>query len=302
MKRPRITVVGSLNMDFVVTTPRIPIPGETVLGSRFSTIPGGKGNNQAVACARLGADVTFIGCVGDDTFGKQLVNNLKKENILTQHIEFLPHVNTGIASITVGGGDNLIVVVPGANNSLTPNKVEEKADTIKNADIVLLQLEIPLDTVIRTVEIAEAHEVPIILNPAPSTELPESLFEKVSVFTPNEHELEEMFGNSCTSPRNPEQLMKEFPEKIVMTKGDKGAYFADKDGQVVRVPSYNVDVVDTTGAGDAFNAGLAFMLSKGESLLEATKFAVAVGALSVTRLGAQSGMPTYNEVIQLMNS
>lgn len=302
VKRPRITVVGSLNMDFVVTTPRVPLPGETVLGTRFSTIPGGKGNNQAIACARLGAEVTFIGCVGDDTFGHQLINNLNNENIHTQHIEFLPHVNTGVATIIVGGGENKIVVVPGANNYLTPNKVEKKADIIKYADIVLLQLEIPLETVIRTVEIAAAHEVPVILNPAPSTELPEGLFEKVSVFTPNEHELSGMFGNSNIRSRNPQQLMKLFPEKIIMTRGNKGAYFTDKKGHVVHVPSFPVDVVDTTGAGDSFNAGLAVMLSQGKSLFEATKFAVAVGALSVTKFGAQGGMPTYNEVVQFIKS
>lgn len=300
MKRSRVTVIGSLNMDLVAETPRLPHLGETVLGKRFSTVPGGKGNNQAVACARLGAEVTFIGCVGNDTFGKQLIENLNNENIITDHIEILPDVSTGVASIIVEGGENLIVVVPGANNHLTPQKVKDKERIIKNSDIILLQLEVPLETVVKVVEIASVHGVPVILNPAPAQALPETLFEKVSVFTPNEHELAAMFGKRITGSRSPNRLMKMYPEKIVMTKGKEGAYFADKDGAVVHIPSYEVNAVDTTGAGDSFNAGLAVMLSKGKSLLEATRFAVAVGALSVTKFGAQGGMPTYDEVIQFM--
>lgn len=301
MKQSRITIVGSLNMDLVVKTPCIPLPGETVLGSSFTTVPGGKGNNQAVACARLGADVTLVGCVGSDIFGQQLLQNLSKEGIVTSHIATLSEVNTGVAVVIVKEEENLITVVPGANNHLTPNKIEEKEEIIKESDIILLQLEIPLETVIKTVEIAETYGVPVILNPAPSTVLPKEFFERVSVFTPNEHELTKMFGEERVDSLRIDTLLMKFPEKIVMTKGKEGAYFANNKGDMVNIPSHAVEVVDTTGAGDSFNAGLAVMLSQGKDLYEATQFAVTVGALSVMKFGAQGGMPTLGQVTDFID-
>lgn len=292
MKSSRLLVVGSLNIDLVVETSQIPRPGETVLGTNFAAIPGGKGNNQAVASSRLGADVTLIGCVGKDQYGMELIQNLEREKVDTNHITILPDVNTGVASITVKGEENFITFVPGANNYLTPEIIENKENIIKQSDIILIQLEIPLETVVKTVEIADKHGVPVIINPAPSREIPKEIIEKVTIFTPNEHELTKMFKNEEVGTPSPYDLLSLFPEKIVMTKGNQGAYFVKNGGELVHVPSHEVKVVDTTGAGDSFNAGLAVKISQGKSLAEAIGFAVAVGALSVTEFGAQGGMPT----------
>ncbi|MGM8365947.1 ribokinase [Virgibacillus sp. W0181] len=302
MKQSQITVVGSLNMDLVVETQRIPRQGETVLGKSFTTLSGGKGNNQAVACARLGAEVTLIGCVGEDIYGEQLIQNLKNEGVITEHIIEVPETSTGIASITVNNGENQIIVVPGANHHLTPDNLQDKEEVIKQSDIILVQLEIPLETVIKTIEIAEFHRIPVVLNPAPSMTLPDKLLDKVTYITPNEHELKKMFQEDEVSTQSFEEILARFPEKIVMTKGKKGAYFIDIDGKLVHHPSYPVQVVDTTGAGDSFNAGLVVKLSVGENISEATKFAVAVGALSVTKFGAQHGMPTMKQVKRFMEN
>lgn len=295
MQEARIVVVGSINMDLVTEAPRLPHLGETVLGTRFTTVPGGKGANQAVACARLGPDVIMIGCVGNDAFGKQATDNLYEQNVITDYVETVSGVSTGIASISIEDGENSIVVVPGANYHLTPDKIKFLEPVIKEADLVLLQLEIPVDTVQITVNLAAKHDVPVILNPAPAINLPQKMLEKVSVLTPNEHELAIVLGH------NPEvadfqELMNRHPGTIVMTKGSEGAYYTQDDRSIGHIPSYNVEAVDTTGAGDSFNAGLAVMLSKGHHLRDAVRYAAAVGALSVTKFGAQGGMPTKKEV------
>lgn len=297
MTEPRITVVGSLNMDLVAKTKNLPKAGETVLGENFSTVPGGKGNNQAIACARLGADVTMIGSVGDDTYGQELIRNLNKENVDTNHILIQSGVSTGIASIIISDEDNQIVVTPGANSYLTPQRILEKADVIKRSDIILLQLEIPLETVEKTINIAKFYQIPVILNPAPALDLPESIIDRVTILTPNEHELTQLFKGS-----NINEILKTHPEKIVMTKGKDGAYFANNNRNISHIPSYQVEVVDTTGAGDAFNGALAYQLSQGKNLNEATQFAVAAGALAVTKFGAQGGLPSIEEVTNMIES
>ncbi|WP_027414915.1 ribokinase [Aneurinibacillus terranovensis] len=300
MGRPKITVIGSINMDLVVKTDRVPKMGETVLGSQFLTTPGGKGANQAVACARLGADVTMVGCVGDDVFGRQLVENLRKENISTENVEPVTFLSTGIACITVQDGDNSIIVVPGANYAIDEEKIQQVEHLIKESNLLLLQLEIPLKSVELAVDIAHKYQVPVIVNPAPAAELPSSMLEKITVVTPNEYELETIAGQKFEQPDDFKKAIQSYAGQLVMTKGKEGAYYTAADGGIGYCPGYRVEAVDTTGAGDSFNAGLAVMLAEGKSLSEATKYAAAVGALSVTRLGAQSGMPTRHEVEQFL--
>lgn len=287
-------------MDLVTETPRVPAIGETVLGTGFSTLPGGKGANQAVACARLGAQVTMVGCVGDDGFGAELVQRLQEENVNVDYVEPITHASTGIASIVVENGDNSIIVVPGANHAVTPEKVQQAEEAIKQADVVLLQLEIPLPAVAEAVRIAGKYDVPVVLNPAPALALPAELLAGVAVITPNEYELAIMLN------RNPEQtedfhgLLQMYSGVIMMTKGGDGAYYKQQDGSVVHQPGFQVNVVDTTGAGDTCNAALAVMIGRGADMAAAVRYAVAASALSVTKFGAQGGMPTEQEVEQFL--
>ncbi|MEH7249327.1 ribokinase [Neobacillus niacini] len=291
----KITVIGSINMDLVTSTNQIPKVGETVLGHSFHTIPGGKGANQAVAAARLGADVTMIGAVGDDSFGEMLVDHLTNQGISTENIMKVKDTSTGIASITLSDGDNSIIVVSGANNHITPAVIGKNADKILNSDLVLLQLEIPLESVIRAVEIAKKHGILTIVNPAPFQRLPKELVEMVDYLTPNEHEQALLFA----SIDGTEQELEELKEKCIVTKGSQGVMIY-KNGCELEIPSIKVEAVDTTGAGDSFNGGLAVALCEGSEIEEACRFANIVGAISVTKLGAQSGMPTKQEVKEFL--
>lgn len=289
----RITVIGSINMDLVAEASRRPEAGETILGSKFSTIPGGKGANQAVAAARLGGNVTMIGCVGDDAFGSTLRHNLKEEGINVDHVNTVTDTKTGIASITLADNDNSIVVVPGANNEVTEEMMLQYEDVIAGSDIVLLQLEIPLPTVVKAAELARRHGVSVILNPAPIQKLPDELIDYSTYLTPNEHEYDALMKD-YTGDANA------LRQKLVITQGGDGTIFYEK-AKDVHVPGYSVDVADTTGAGDCFNGGLAVQLAKGASLQESCRYANAAGALSVTKFGAQSGMPTDQEVNKLLS-
>ncbi|MFT9848233.1 ribokinase [Aneurinibacillus sp. REN35] len=296
MRQPKVVVVGSINMDLVTETPRVPAIGETVLGSRFSTLPGGKGANQAVACARLGADVRMVGCVGDDSFGVELVENLRREGVRVDDVEPITQCATGIASIVVENGDNSIIVVPGANHTVTPETVRRSEIAIQEADAVLLQLEIPLDAVVETVRIANAHHVPVIVNPAPAAQLPHDIMQSITVLTPNEYELAILLGEQAGDTADFRERMASYPGCLVMTKGSDGAYYSTPDRGVHHQPGFSVAVVDTTGAGDTFNAALAVMIGQGRSMEEAVRYAVAASALSVTRFGAQGGMPSHAQV------
>lgn len=289
--KKKVLVIGSINMDLVTKTSRVPKIGETLIGETFFTIPGGKGANQAVAATRLGAEVTLIGCVGEDAFGNLLTEGLMKEGVITSYVKPVTHTTTGTASITLSNGDNSIIVVPGANFAVTPEYVQSFEQVIAESDILLLQLEIPLDSVIEAVNIAKKHQVKVILNPAPIQVLPKDLLEKIDYITPNEHEQELLLS----SPELTEEELKAVKAKCIVTKGSKGVTLYQDDVEK-EIPSFKVDVVDTTGAGDSFNGALALSLSEGMSLEEACKFANAVGALSVTKLGAQGGMPTKAEV------
>ncbi|WP_121663623.1 ribokinase [Metabacillus litoralis] len=290
MKERKILVIGSINMDLVTQTNIVPKVGETVLGTSFFTIPGGKGANQAVAASKLGADVTMLGCVGDDAFGQELMQNLSDQGVTTNYIKTVPNASSGIASITLSEGDNSIIVVPGANHELTPDMVRENEKIIADANIILLQLEIPIESVKLSIELASKHSVPVILNPAPIQSLPKELLLQATYITPNEHEQESLLLNGELTEEESEQVK----QKCIVTQGSQGVLIYQKKEELI--PGYKVKAVDSTGAGDTFNGALAVSLSKGVALKEACQFANAAAALSVTKLGAQSGMPTLEEV------
>ncbi len=286
-----VLVIGSINMDLVVETGRFPAPGETVLGQRFSTFPGGKGANQAVAARRLGAQVAIIACVGNDAFGLELIEQLKAEGIDTRHVRIAEHISTGVAAITVSQAENAIVVVAGANHALTPEDVVAAEAAFVAADVVLCQLEIPLAVVAAAAGLAARLGKPFLLNPAPAMALPQTLLDQLTLLTPNEHELSLVF------PCNEggwQALLGKYPQRVLMTRGADGAWFADTTGQLRHQAAFAVTAVDTTGAGDTFNGALAAFW--GQDLAQLTRLACAASALSITRAGAQGGMPTHQDL------
>lgn len=285
----RVLLIGSINMDLVVEADSFPRQGETLFGRRFATYPGGKGANQAVAAARLGANVSLIACVGQDAFGTQLLSGLQAEGVDTRWVAQVSDA-TGMASITLAGGDNAIMVVPGANNAVSPAQLDAAEAAFAEADVVLAQLEVPLATVEHAAMLAARHGKPFILNPAPAQPLPAALLQQVSLLTPNEYELAVALG----SQQPWQQLLASRPAGIVMTQGSLGASYADAQGVLRQVSGFPVLAVDSTGAGDTFNGALAAFWALG--LAEAVRLANAAAALSVTRQGAQSGMPTLAEL------
>ncbi|MBP1995629.1 ribokinase [Paenibacillus eucommiae] len=297
--QPNIVVVGSLNMDLVVTTERIPKIGETLQGDHIHYVPGGKGANQAVGCARLGASVSMIGAVGTDMFARQIMQGLSEANVGTSCIEQMQNVPTGIASILHTKEDNCIVVVPGANGHCTAELVTKFEAEISSAKLLMVQLEIPVETVHFALQLARQHGVTTVLNPAPAKRLPEEMWRLADYLTPNETEFEELSGVSCKTDSELEQAMKQWEKKyehmLIVTRGKNGCSYLD-DSKLCTISTPKVDVVDTTGAGDAFNAALSVGIASGHGLLEAVDFAVKAASLSVTKFGAQSGMPTQQEI------
>jgi ribokinase len=291
----RIVVVGSINMDLVTQAPRFVGPGETILGDRFLTVPGGKGANQAVAAARLGAEVALVGAIGRDTFGDQLHAGLAAEQIDLTHLARLADSASGTASITVADGENQIIVMPAANARVTPAQVEAAQSLIERADAVLVQMEIPLETVEATVRLGRRLGVPVILNPAPAQKLPTDWLKLARYVTPNQHELAILLG--ADPGIDFRELMRTAPCPVVLTRGNEGAWYREQ-GDPIHQHGFAVDVVDSTGAGDTFNAALAVFLREG--LPEAVRKACAAAALSVTRLGAQGGMPALAEIQALL--
>ena len=293
----RVVVVGSINMDLVTLAPHFPGPGETLLGERFLTVHGGKGANQAVAAARLGANVALVGAIGDDDFGAPLREGLAREGIDLTHVHRIGDCASGTASITVAAGENQIIVVPAANARLTPAHVEQAKDAIARADVVLVQMEVPLQTVEATLRLGKQLGVPVILNPAPAQRLPLDWLKLARFVTPNEHELAILLG------RDPNEdfleLMRHAPCPVVLTRGAEGAWYRD-GGDLVQQRGFHVDAVDSTGAGDTFNAALAVFLK--EDIGTAVRKACAAGALSVTHLGARGGMPGPAELDALLKS
>ena len=300
----RIAVVGSLNMDLVVRAPHMPIPGETVIGSDFRTIPGGKGANQAVAAARLGAEVTMIGRVGDDDFGRAQLRNLGGLGIDTTYTIVDPEAATGIALITLdASGQNSIVLAPGANMRLTKEDINAARGAIVQSDVLVLQLESPLEVVTYAIDIAHAEGVKVILNPAPARPLPNETLARLDYLIPNESETALLTGIEVADINSAEEaaerLLEEGVGTIILTLGARGAFLASAE-ESVHVPGYEVEVVDTTAAGDAFVGGLAVALAQGQNPVEAVRYGNAAGALAVTRLGAQPSLPTRQEVEEFM--
>lgn len=292
---PTIVVAGSSNTDMVISGPRIPAPGETVLGGDFMTSAGGKGANQAVAAARLGADVTFIARLGTDIFGDRAIDNYKEDGINTAFIVRDGDAPSGIALIMVDEkGENAISVASGANMHLTPADVDAADAIITAADAVLLQLEVPYETVRHTAALAADAGVPVILNPAPARALDIDLLQHVDYLTPNESEAESLTGiqvvDDATADQAAQRLLELGVGIALITLGAHGAWRADKTGSG-RIPARAVKTVDTTGAGDAFNGALAVALAEQRPLEEAIRFAGCAGALAVTKPGAQPALP-----------
>lgn len=286
----RIAVVGSSSMDLVVTSAKRPMAGETVLGESFITVPGGKGANQAVAAARLGAEVSMVGCVGDDVYGEIILDNLKKNHVNTKYVEPVTGSASGTAHITLSEGDNSIIVVKGANDFITPEYVQKAKKVIEESDIVLVQQEIPEETVEYLADICNMLQKRLLLNPAPARKLSEAVIQQASFLTPNEHEFEILFDG-----RDRTEVLTEYPNKLFITEGKNGVRYFDGHEEKV-VPSFEVEAVDTTGAGDTFNAAFAVAVAEGRSFDESLLFANRAASISVTKLGAQGGMPQRLEV------
>lgn len=292
----KLAVVGSINIDQTVTAERIPLKGETLPGGDLRYIPGGKGANQAVAMAKLGAQVEMFGCVGDDENGRKMVANLSANGVETGHIKVAAGVPTGIAIITVGENDNTIIVVEGANGLVDRAYIDSVKDVLLGYDMVALQHEIPLDTVHYVVDLCAEHGIPVLLNPAPAAGVPMDIIEKVTYLTPNEHEAVLIFGKE----RSTEELLKAYPEKLIITQGSRGVSVGLAGGQVLNVPARKAEVVDTTGAGDTLNGAFCVKVVQGCGIVEALEYANAASSLSIGKFGAQSGMPTAEELAKLL--
>lgn len=292
----KIGVVGSINMDMTVKAERIPLKGETLKGWDLQYIPGGKGANQAVAMAKLGAEVEMFGCVGDDAAGESLVKNLQDTGVETGHIKVVPGVPTGLAMITVGENDNTIIVVAGTNNHVDIEYVNKVKDSILECEIVLLQHEIPQETVEYVISLCADNGVKVVLNPGPARPVKQEILEKVTYLTPNEHEAVILFGKDISF----EEMMKRYPEKLVITQGSRGVSTCLKNGEVILVPARKANVVDTTGAGDTLNGAFTVAVTEGKGIAEALEFANTAAGLSTEKFGAQGGMPTLEEVRAVM--
>jgi ribokinase len=300
-----IAVVGSLNMDLVIRSPRIPRPGETILGKELHTVPGGKGANQAVAAARLGAQVSMIGRVGQDAFATSLLESLATDGIDHAFVLQDAETATGVALIVVDdSGENSIVVSSGANMRLSPADVEAAESVIIAADLLILQLEVPLESVIRSAELAQAHGVKVVLNPAPAYPLPARLLSMVDVLVPNESEAAHLtglpVGTETEAAKAVEALLGSGVGTVILTLGERGALPARK-GEMRVVPAFDVEPVDTTAAGDAFVAGLSVALAEGRDLYEAVRWGNAAGGLAATKLGAQTSLPTRQALERLLS-
>lgn len=294
-----ICVIGSLNMDLVVNVDTMPKPGQTIIGSNFKEVPGGKGANQAVAMARLNGNVSMIGKVGEDGFGQTLINSLKNDKVDTTYIQTSKGA-TGVALITVDkNAQNSIVVSPGANFEVKEDDIDNNIEAIKNSDIVVLQLETPLNTIKYALNKAKELNKYTILNPAPAVKLDDEIIKNVDLLTPNETELEIISGVSIETEEDIQKAAQIMIEKgvkeLIVTLGSKGSLYINKEKSMFK-KAYKVEAVDTTAAGDSYTGALAVALSKDKNIEDAMDFASKVGALSVLKEGAQSSLPTLEDV------
>ena len=302
-----IVVVGSVNLDLVCTASRIPAPGETIQGQRFQTFHGGKGANQAVAAARLGGNVRMIARVGDDEFGRELRAGLIDDSIDVDNVATTAGVASGVALISLStDGQNSIIVVPGANDTLRPIDLERCLPFIQSAGIILTQLEIPMETVEFLCFAARKAQVPLMLDPAPAQALSAKMLRCVTYLTPNETETLTLCGMSQRELGEKEaldaaeEMLRRGATNVILKMGARGALIASADGMRKLAPAIQVRVVDSTAAGDAFNGGMATALVQGKTLEQAVEYGIAVSALSVTRAGAQTSMPRADEVAELL--
>ena len=291
-----ICVIGSLNMDLVVNVDTMPKPGQTIIGSNFKEVPGGKGANQAVAMARLNGNVSMIGKVGEDGFGQTLINSLKNDKVDTTYIQTSKGA-TGVALITVDkNAQNSIVVSPGANFEVKEDDIDNNIEAIKNSDIVVLQLETPLNTIKYALNKAKELNKYTILNPAPAVKLDDEIIKNVDLLTPNETELEIISGVSIETEEDIQKAAQIMIEKgvkeLIVTLGSKGSLYINKEKSMFK-KAYKVEAVDTTAAGDSYTGALAVALSQDKNIEDAMDFASKVGALSVLKEGAQSSLPTF---------
>lgn len=300
-----IIVVGSINTDLVATTKKMPLAGETLIATGFQTHPGGKGANQAVGVARLGYPVQLIGRLGTDAFGTELRSYLQHAGVDITGVTKSEGAS-GVAVLTVAeSGENSILVAPGANAKVTPKDLDDNISILRNAGMVLAQLEIPLETVEHLARICARENVPLILDPAPAAELSSTIFKDIAWFTPNQTETAFYLGKTSgnASPAETAQmLLSKGCRGVVLKMGAEGSYLCSKDGVDDQVPAFSVKAIDTTAAGDAFNAGFATGLMLGKSPLDSAAFAAAVAAISVTRSGAQPSMPSMSEVEEFLKS
>lgn len=303
-KHPLILSLGGINMDLVTFSGRLPADGETVVGDRFVTYPGGKGANQAVAAARMGAQSAMVGRVGDDMFGPQLTDLLEGAGVDTGAVGVSSGTNSGIAVISVGeGGQNRIVQVLGANDTCGDAEYDAIAALLPQASALMLQLEVSVSLSVNVAELAAAHGVQVILDPGPVRPVPDDFYQSISIITPNETEADALVGypitDMLTAGKAADELLARGVGSAVIKLGSQGAYWANGDGSG-EVPPFAVTAVDTVAAGDAFNGALAVALSEGHSLESAVRWGCAAGALSVTRVGAQDSMPEREEVLSLI--
>lgn len=299
--KARVLVIGSLNMDMVLKVERMPEVGENLFAREFSMFPGGKGNNQAIACARLGAVVSMIGKVGDDDFGARLLLNLEQENVDYAFVTKQPLTHTGLAFIFIDArGENRILVAPGANMKLSVRDVENALELFKSCDFLLLQLEIPHEVVYRAIEVAHRFGLTVVLNPAPAQQFPIEILTANDIMTPNKYEAEVLSGVTITSRDDAVRALRVLAERsrarVVITLGEQGAIADLGDGRCVYLPPRKVPVEDTTAAGDAFNAGLLVGIAQGRSFLEALKLANTAGAIACTKVGAQTALPYMRDL------
>lgn len=300
MERKKIIVLGSCNTDMVIKSDRIPVPGETILGGAFMMNSGGKGANQAVAAARLGGNVTFIAKTGNDLFGKQAIQQYKEEGIDTQYIVSDPNLPSGVALITVDkNGENCIVVAMGANSSLIPADFKKAEEELKTAEVLLMQLETPIETIEYAAQFANENGVKVILNPAPAQSLSDSLLKNLYMLILNETEAELISGikvdDFADARKAATAICEKGVEKVIITMGSRGSLLKDENN-FEEVSAYKVNAADTTAAGDTYCGAVAVAIAEGKSLLEGIKFATKCSAVTVTKMGAQASIPTRKEV------